>query len=58
MTLCQQTYLWVLNREKDFERAYQLGAAGVMSDRIQLLRNFLDKENPRLTSQCDVDKKA
>ncbi|BFZ05413.1 hypothetical protein BsWGS_08452 [Bradybaena similaris] len=38
-----QTYLWVLNREQDFERAFKLGAAGVMTDRIVLLKEYLDK---------------
>ncbi|CAG5125819.1 unnamed protein product [Candidula unifasciata] len=38
-----QTYLWVLNREEDFERAFKLGAAGVMTDRILLLKDYLDK---------------
>ncbi|CAL1539255.1 unnamed protein product [Lymnaea stagnalis] len=41
-----QTYLWVLNREQDFKRAFSLGAAGVMSDRIQLLRDYLDHQVP------------
>ncbi|XP_055862375.1 lysophospholipase D GDPD1-like isoform X3 [Biomphalaria glabrata] len=39
-----QTYLWVLNREKDFDRAFKAGATGVMSDRIVLLRKYLDSK--------------
>ncbi|KAI8782806.1 Lysophospholipase D gdpd1, partial [Biomphalaria glabrata] len=38
------TYLWVLNREKDFDRAFKAGATGVMSDRIVLLRKYLDSK--------------
>lgn len=41
------TYLWVLNEEEDFDRAFALGAAGVMTDRPTLLRKYLDK-NPHV----------
>lgn len=41
------TYLWVLNEEEDFDRAFALGAAGVMTDRPTLLRKYLD-ENPHV----------
>ena len=36
-------YLWTLNTEEQFERAFNLGANGVMTDRPTLLRNFLQK---------------
>ncbi|KAH7956520.1 hypothetical protein HPB52_010161 [Rhipicephalus sanguineus] len=39
------TYLWVLNEKEDFEKAFAMGAAGVMTDRPTLLREFLD-QNP------------
>ncbi|XP_035826727.1 lysophospholipase D GDPD1 isoform X2 [Aplysia californica] len=38
-----QTYLWVLNREEDFERAMCLGVAGIMTDRVTLLADFLQR---------------
>ena len=37
-------YLWTLNNEEEFDRAFQLGVHGVMTDRPALLRNFLDKK--------------
>lgn len=43
------TYLWVLNEKEDFERAFAMGAAGVMTDRPTLLREFLE-ENPHVGS--------
>ncbi|XP_054711929.1 lysophospholipase D GDPD1-like [Uloborus diversus] len=36
-----QTYLWVLNEEKDYKRAFELGATGVMTDYPTKLRHFL-----------------
>ena len=36
-------YLWTLNSEEQFARAFQLGVHGVMTDRPALLRNFLEK---------------
>ncbi|XP_037283534.1 lysophospholipase D GDPD1 isoform X1 [Rhipicephalus microplus] len=39
------TYLWVLNEKEDFEKAFAMGAAGVMTDRPTLLREYLD-QNP------------
>lgn len=36
-----QTYLWVLNTEEDFERAFRLGATGVMTDFPTRLKDFL-----------------
>ncbi|KAH8041939.1 hypothetical protein HPB51_019680 [Rhipicephalus microplus] len=43
--LCESTYLWVLNEKEDFEKAFAMGAAGVMTDRPTLLREYLD-QNP------------
>uniref|UniRef100_A0A0B7A4T3 GP-PDE domain-containing protein n=2 Tax=Arion vulgaris TaxID=1028688 RepID=A0A0B7A4T3_9EUPU len=48
-----QTYLWVLNRDQDFERAFKLGAAGVMTDRVVLLKNFLDRKGGSDGSSAD-----
>lgn len=42
------TFLWVLNEKEDFQRAFDLGASGVMTDRPTLLREFFN-ENPHLT---------
>ncbi|GIY37110.1 lysophospholipase D GDPD1 [Caerostris darwini] len=39
-----QTYFWVLNEEEDFERAFKLGATGIMTDYPNKLRKFLDKK--------------
>ncbi|KAJ8312074.1 hypothetical protein KUTeg_009447, partial [Tegillarca granosa] len=36
------TYLWVLNNEEEFDRAFKVGAAGVMTDFPTKLKNFLD----------------
>lgn len=41
------TYLWVLNEKEDFQRAFDLGASGVMTDYPTLLAEFL-KEHPNL----------
>lgn len=38
-----QTYLWVLNNEEEFERAFQLGATGVMTDFPTKLKDYLQK---------------
>jgi len=38
------TYLWVLNTEDQWQRAYSLGAQGVMTDYPSRLRQFLDKK--------------
>ena len=38
------TYLWVLNTEDQWQRAYSLGAQGVMTDFPSRLRQFLDKK--------------
>ncbi|XP_067679992.1 lysophospholipase D GDPD1-like [Haliotis asinina] len=37
-----QTYLWVLNTEDEFERAFKLGVHGVMTDFPTKLMDFLD----------------
>ncbi|XP_042896084.1 lysophospholipase D GDPD1 isoform X1 [Parasteatoda tepidariorum] len=41
-----QTYLWVLNEEEDFEKAFELGAVGVMTDYPTKLRKFLERKSP------------
>lgn len=41
-----QTYLWVLNSEEEFERAFKVGAAGVMTDFPTMLRDHLDLHQP------------
>lgn len=38
-----QVYIWVLNDEEDFQRAFNLGATGVMTDFPTRLRDFMDK---------------
>lgn len=38
-----QVYVWVVNRDEDFERAFSCGATGVMTDFPTRLRRFLDK---------------
>ena len=44
--VCPQTYLWVLNSEDEFERAFKLGATGVMTDFPTMLRDYLDQKEP------------
>ncbi|XP_033748617.1 lysophospholipase D GDPD1-like [Pecten maximus] len=46
-----QTYLWVLNSEEEFERAFKLGSTGVMTDFPTLLKDFLDKNYPELQKE-------
>ena len=36
-------YLWTLNNEEEFQRAFQLGVHGVMSDRPSVLKKFIEK---------------
>lgn len=43
---CLQTYLWVLNSEEEFERAFKIGATGVMTDFPTTLANYLDSHHP------------
>lgn len=38
-----QVYIWVLNDDEDFRRAFDLGATGVMTDFPTRLRDFMDK---------------
>lgn len=38
------TYLWVLNNEEQFERAFNLGAQGVMTDYPSKLQEFIHKK--------------
>ncbi|XP_054289648.1 lysophospholipase D GDPD1-like isoform X2 [Macrosteles quadrilineatus] len=40
-----QVYIWVLNDEDEYERAFQLGVTGVMTDYPSKLREYLEK-NP------------
>lgn len=42
----QQTYLWVLNDESEFDFAFnKLKVAGVMTDYPTKLKNYLDSSN-------------
>ncbi|KAL8199092.1 UNVERIFIED_CONTAM: Lysophospholipase D gdpd1, partial [Gekko kuhli] len=36
-----QVYIWVLNEEQEYKRAFDLGATGVMTDYPTKLKNFL-----------------
>lgn len=38
-----QVYIWVLNDEEDFQRAFDLGATGVMTDFPSRLKDFMDR---------------
>ncbi|MBN3308999.1 lysophospholipase D GDPD1 [Amia ocellicauda] len=38
-----QVYVWVLNDEEDFQRAFALGATGVMTDYPTKLKEFIEK---------------
>lgn len=38
-----QVYIWVLNDEEDFQRAFDLGATGVMTDYPTKLKEFMEK---------------
>ncbi|XP_049582783.1 lysophospholipase D GDPD1 [Syngnathus scovelli] len=38
-----QVYVWVLNDEEDFQRAFDLGATGVMTDFPTKLKDYLDQ---------------
>ncbi|XP_068173161.1 lysophospholipase D GDPD1 [Antennarius striatus] len=38
-----QVYVWVLNDEEDFQRAFDLGATGVMTDFPSRLKDFMDR---------------
>jgi len=39
------TYLWVLNSEEEYARAFSLGASGVMTDYPSRLQKFLAKKD-------------
>uniref|UniRef100_A0A8C5GR39 GP-PDE domain-containing protein n=1 Tax=Gouania willdenowi TaxID=441366 RepID=A0A8C5GR39_GOUWI len=41
--VCFQVYVWVLNDEEDFQRAFELGATGVMTDFPSKLKDFMDR---------------
>ncbi|XP_039612800.1 lysophospholipase D GDPD1 isoform X2 [Polypterus senegalus] len=41
-----QVYLWVLNDEDDFQRAFDLGATGVMTDYPTKLKAFMEQRFP------------
>lgn len=49
-----QTYLWVLNDEADFDRAFKLGADGVMTDFPTKLKNYLDNHPEFKVQRSDV----
>lgn len=36
-----QVYIWVLNEEQEYKRAFDLGATGVMTDYPTKLKDFL-----------------
>ncbi|XP_068601545.1 lysophospholipase D GDPD1 [Brachionichthys hirsutus] len=38
-----QVYIWVLNDDEDFQRAFDLGATGVMTDFPSRLKDFMDR---------------
>lgn len=40
-----QVYVWVLNDEEDFKRAFDLGATGIMTDFPTKLKEFMEKNN-------------
>uniref|UniRef100_A0A3Q1HTP9 GP-PDE domain-containing protein n=1 Tax=Anabas testudineus TaxID=64144 RepID=A0A3Q1HTP9_ANATE len=40
-----QVYIWVLNDEEDFQRAFDLGATGVMTDFPTKLKDFMDRNS-------------
>ncbi|XP_029028389.1 lysophospholipase D GDPD1 [Betta splendens] len=38
-----QVYIWVLNDDEDFQRAFDLGATGIMTDFPTKLKDFMDR---------------
>ncbi|KAM3615845.1 uncharacterized protein V6R79_008639 [Siganus canaliculatus] len=40
-----QVYIWVLNDDEDFQRAFDLGATGVMTDFPTRLKDFMDRND-------------
>ena len=49
-----QTYLWVLNDEGDFDRAFRLGADGVMTDFPTKLKDYLDNHPEYKVQRSDA----
>uniref|UniRef100_A0A8C2XFD8 Glycerophosphodiester phosphodiesterase domain containing 1 n=1 Tax=Cyclopterus lumpus TaxID=8103 RepID=A0A8C2XFD8_CYCLU len=49
-----QVYIWVLNDEEDFQRAFDLGATGVMTDFPTRLKDFLDRDGISETHTTSV----
>uniref|UniRef100_A0AAY4AWP5 GP-PDE domain-containing protein n=1 Tax=Denticeps clupeoides TaxID=299321 RepID=A0AAY4AWP5_9TELE len=45
-----QVYIWVLNDEEDFQRAFNLGATGIMTDYPTKLKSFMEKNTVSLRS--------
>ena len=45
-------YVWVLNSEAEYEKAFRSGVSGVMTDYPAKLRSFLDA-NPALHTCAD-----
>ncbi|XP_014230335.1 lysophospholipase D GDPD1-like [Trichogramma pretiosum] len=43
-------YLWVLNKEDEFRKAFELGATGIMTDYPSRLKFFLEKNKLKCTS--------
>nr|XP_028564200.1 lysophospholipase D GDPD1 isoform X2 [Podarcis muralis] len=41
-----QVYIWVLNEDEEYQRAFDLGATGVMTDYPTKLKNFLHTYTP------------
>ena len=41
-----QVYVWVLNTEEEFDKAFKCGVTGVMTDYPTKLKNYLEK-NPQ-----------
>ncbi|XP_003746126.1 lysophospholipase D GDPD1 [Galendromus occidentalis] len=48
-----QVYLWVINDRQTFDRCFELGATGVMTDCPTLLRSYLS-EHPHITSSREL----
>ncbi|XP_076138560.1 lysophospholipase D GDPD1 [Alosa pseudoharengus] len=46
-----QVYIWVLNDEEDFQRAFDLGATGIMTDYPTKLKEFIEKNSIRLSKE-------
>ncbi|XP_062408741.1 lysophospholipase D GDPD1 [Sardina pilchardus] len=45
-----QVYIWVLNDEEDFQRAFDLGATGIMTDYPTKLKEFMEENRMSLSS--------